>query len=137
VSGSIGDDLAEVVVIGFFSPDQKWVYYWDPYDGANVLRVQLDGSGRPEAVPGSSSISSPALAGPGVVSRDGKTLGRFAQVLNPASSKPDQRLVSTRQGPRHRGVCVPALEPRGEGEGSRTKQPGLQTGPGKFGRPAL
>ncbi len=65
------------------SPDQKWVYYWDPYDGANVLRVPLDGSGKPEAVPGSSSISSPALTGPGVVSRDGKTLARVVQVLNP------------------------------------------------------
>jgi hypothetical protein len=42
-----------------------------------------------------------------------------------------------------RGVGEPALEPRGAGEGSRTKakthgrRPRLQTGPGKFGRPAL
>ena len=45
--------------------------------------------------------------------------------------------LSCEQTIRGRGVCVPALEPRGEREGSRTKQPRLQTGPGKFGRPAV
>jgi eukaryotic-like serine/threonine-protein kinase len=75
------------------SPDQKWVYYWDRNDGANVLRVPLDGSGKPEAVPGSSSISSPALAFAGVVSRDGKTLARLVQVLNPQTQESQNKIA--------------------------------------------
>jgi hypothetical protein len=38
------------------SPNQKWVYYYDLSHGS-MLRVQLDGSGKPEAVPGSSTSS--------------------------------------------------------------------------------
>jgi serine/threonine protein kinase len=67
------------------SPDQKWVYYFDPFAVGNVLRVPLDGSGKPEAVPQSGIPQ--ALAFAGVVSRDGKTLARLVQVLNPQTQE--------------------------------------------------
>ena len=44
---------------------------------------QLDGSGKPDVVSGSSIIGIPALVTAGVVSPDGKTLARIIQVLNP------------------------------------------------------
>jgi Tol biopolymer transport system component len=75
------------------SPDQKWVYYWDPYDGAHVLRVPLDGSGTPDAVPGSSNIGISALMFAGVVSRDGKILARLAQVLNPQTQEYQNKIA--------------------------------------------
>jgi len=37
----------------------------------------------------------------------------------------------------HRGVCVPALEPRGKRGRLTDEISRLQTGPGKFDRPAL
>ena len=61
------------------SRDQKWVFYRDGAD-RSIWRVPLDGSGKPEAVPG--TIIPNALAGAGVVSPDGKTLARLVQLLN-------------------------------------------------------
>jgi len=52
--------------------------------------------------------------------------------------KPTHELeLSCEQTVRSRGVCAPALKPRGEWEGLTDEMPRLQTGPGKFGRPAL
>ena len=72
------------------SPDSKWVYYWD-YLGFSILRVPLDGSGKPEAVPGSSIPN--AIGRAGVVSPDGKTLARFVEVLNPETQEYENKIA--------------------------------------------
>jgi len=52
--------------------------------------------------------------------------------------KPTHELaLSGEQTTPPRGVCEPALEPRGEMGRLADERPRLQTGPGKFGRPAL
>jgi eukaryotic-like serine/threonine-protein kinase len=53
--------------------------------------VPLDGSGKPERVPG--SIIGQAIASAGVVSPDGKTLARRADFLNPATQEYKTKIV--------------------------------------------
>ncbi len=72
------------------SPDQKWVYYFDLSHGS-ILRVPLDGSGKPETVPGSSIPH--AIAGAGVVSPDGKTLASLVHVLNPETQEYQNKIA--------------------------------------------
>ena len=66
------------------SSDPKWVYYFHRSD-QGIWRVPLDGSGKPETVPGSSIPNAPPM--PGAVSPDGKTLARLVQVLNPQTQE--------------------------------------------------
>jgi Tol biopolymer transport system component len=66
------------------SPDQKWVYSFHQGDGSS-WRVRLDGSGKPEAVPGSNVPN--VSGGPGVVSPDSKTFAYLVEVLNPETQE--------------------------------------------------
>jgi len=54
------------------SPDQKWVYYYN-WRARQERRVSLDGSGKPEVVPGGTNFRGSTVAG-GDISPDGKTL---------------------------------------------------------------
>jgi len=61
--------------------NQNWVYYFS--DVQHIWRAPLDGSGKPEPIPGS-AVSHAFLAGRGIgVSPDGKTLAYLIEVLNP------------------------------------------------------
>jgi serine/threonine protein kinase/Tol biopolymer transport system component len=63
------------------SANQNWVYYWP---GVKQLwRVPLDGSGKPEPIPGS-GVQGAFLAGRGIgISPDGKTLAYVVGLVNP------------------------------------------------------
>jgi serine/threonine protein kinase/Tol biopolymer transport system component len=65
--------------------DSNWVYYWQ---GVKQLsRVPLDGSGKPEAIHGSTVESGGFLAGRGIgISPDGKTLAYVVALTDPAAS---------------------------------------------------
>ena len=61
------------------SPHQNWVYYGP--DVKQIWRVPLDGSGKPEPIPGS-AVSRAILVGRGMgISPDGKTLAYLVEVL--------------------------------------------------------
>jgi eukaryotic-like serine/threonine-protein kinase len=60
--------------------NQSWVYYWP--DVKQIWRVPLDGSGKPEPIPGS-SVPGAFLAGRGIgISPDGKTLAYVVEIIN-------------------------------------------------------
>jgi len=63
------------------SANSNWVYYWP---GVKQLwRVPLDGSGKPEPIPGS-GVEGAFLAGRGIgLSPDGKTLAYVVALVNP------------------------------------------------------
>jgi serine/threonine protein kinase len=65
------------------SPDQKWVYYTDQgADRGRIMRVPLNGSGKPEAVPGSADFHG-LIAGVDMsISANGKTLAYAVEVVN-------------------------------------------------------
>ena len=65
------------------SPDQKWVYYTDQTaDRGRIMRVPLDDSGKPEAVPGSADFRG-LIAGVDMsISADGKTLAYAVEVVD-------------------------------------------------------
>jgi serine/threonine protein kinase len=61
------------------SPHQDWVYYQP--DVKQIWRVPLDGSGKPETIPGS-ALSRAILLGRGMgISPDGRTLAYLVEVL--------------------------------------------------------
>ena len=61
------------------SPHQDWVYYQP--DGRQIWRVPLDGSGKPETIPGS-AVSRVILVGRSMgISPDGRTLAYLVEVL--------------------------------------------------------
>ena len=63
--------------------NHNWVYYLA--DAKQLWRVPLDGSGKPEPIPGS-SVAGAFLAGRGMgVSPDGKTLVYLVELVNPGS----------------------------------------------------
>jgi serine/threonine protein kinase len=63
------------------SGNQNWIYYFN--DVQHVWRVPLDGSGKPEPIPGT-AVSHGFQAGRGMgISPDGKTLAYLIEVLNP------------------------------------------------------
>jgi serine/threonine protein kinase len=73
-----GGDLKQFPVC---AGSQNWVYYFN--DVQHIWRVPLDGSGKPEPIPGS-AIPHAFLAGRGIgVSPDQKTLAYLIEVLNP------------------------------------------------------
>ena len=60
--------------------NQSWVYYWT--DVKQIWRVPLDGSGKPEPIPGS-SVPGAFLAGRGIgISPDGKTLTYVVELIS-------------------------------------------------------
>ena len=60
--------------------NQNWVYYWP--EVKQLWRVPLDGSGKPEPIPGS-GVPGAFLAGRGIgISPDGKTLTYVAELVN-------------------------------------------------------
>ena len=62
------------------SANQNWVYYWP--EVKQLWRVPLDGSGKPEPIPGS-GVPGAFLAGRGIgISPDGKTLTYVAELVN-------------------------------------------------------
>jgi eukaryotic-like serine/threonine-protein kinase len=68
----------------FCSPDEKWVYYFNRLN-SNLLRVPLDGSGKPEAVlaiPEGYLATSPVKFSP-----DGKTMATILYDLNQRITK--------------------------------------------------
>ena len=71
-------DLREFAVC---TANQNWVYYFN--DVQHIWRVPLDGSGKPEPIPGT-AVSHGFLAGRGMgISPDGKTLAYLIEELNP------------------------------------------------------
>ena len=61
--------------------NQHWVYYFP--DTKQLWRVPLDGSGKPEPVPGS-GVAGGFLLGRGMgISPDGKTLAYLVEIINP------------------------------------------------------
>ena len=72
------------------SPDSKWVYYPDSV-GNSILRVPLDGSGKPEAVMG--SVPNVFNNEAGVISPDGKTLAHSVSVLNPKTQEVQTKIA--------------------------------------------
>ena len=66
------------------SAHSSWVYYWPGVK--QLARVSLDGSGKPEPIPGS-SVEGAFLAGRGIgISPDGKTLAYVVALTNTAGS---------------------------------------------------
>ena len=64
------------------SANSKWVYYWPSVK--HVSRVLLDGSGKPDPIPGS-GVENAFLAGRGIgISPDGKTLVYVVALINTA-----------------------------------------------------
>jgi len=64
------------------SAHSSWVYYWPGVK--QLARVSLDGSGKPEPIPGS-SVEGAFLAGRGIgISPDGKTLAYVVALTNVA-----------------------------------------------------
>jgi serine/threonine protein kinase len=62
------------------SANSNWVYYWPGVK--NLSRVPLDGSGKPEPIPGS-AVEGSFLAGRGIgISPDGKTLAYVVALTN-------------------------------------------------------
>jgi hypothetical protein len=63
------------------SANQNWVYYWP--EVRQLWRVLLNGSGKPEPIPGS-GVPGGFLAGRGIgISPDGKTLTYVVELVNP------------------------------------------------------
>jgi Tol biopolymer transport system component len=73
------------------SADAKWVYYWG---GVKQLwRVPLDGSGKPEPIPGS-AVKGAFLAGRGIgMSPNGKTLAYVIAFENPGSQASTDKIA--------------------------------------------
>jgi serine/threonine protein kinase len=77
------------------SPDQKWVYYFrvlDPNQRISLSRVRLDGSGKPEEIPGSVPPGLTLDFAPMSISPDGETLAYILMDTRPRASvdnKPD------------------------------------------------
>jgi serine/threonine protein kinase/Tol biopolymer transport system component len=73
------------------SANSNWVYYWP---GVKQLsRVPLDGSGKPEPIPGS-GVEGAFLAGRGIgISPDGKTLAYVVGLMNPGGSRSIQKIA--------------------------------------------
>jgi len=84
------------------SANQNWVYYWP---GVKQLgRVPLDGSGKPEPIPGS-SVEGAFLAGRGIgISPDGKTLAYVVAIVNATGPMSTDKIalleVATQSSPR-------------------------------------
>jgi len=82
--------------------NHNWVYYWT---GATQLwRVPLDGSGKPEPIPGS-SVAGGFLTGRGIgISPDGKTLVYGVEMVNPGDAMGTHKIalldVATLRSPR-------------------------------------
>ena len=84
------------------SANSNWVYYWP---GVRQLwRVPLDGSGKPEPIPGS-GVEGAFLAGRGIgISPDGKTLAYVIGLMNPGGPRSIAKIalldVATLSSPR-------------------------------------
>jgi len=73
------------------SAGQNWVYYFA--DVKQLWRVPLDGSGKPEPVPGS-SVAGAFLAGRGIgISPDGKTLAYVVEFVNPENPVGSEKIA--------------------------------------------
>jgi eukaryotic-like serine/threonine-protein kinase len=64
------------------SPDRKWVYYSDETN-EKIMRVLLDGSGKPEVVPGSGNFSGSVSGEEMDFSPDGRTFAYLVSVTSP------------------------------------------------------
>ncbi len=82
--------------------NQNWVYYFT--DTRQLWRVPLDGSGKPEPIPGS-SVAGGFLTGRGMgISPDGKTLVYGVEMVNPDAALGSHKIalldVATLSSPR-------------------------------------
>jgi WD40 repeat protein len=82
--------------------NHNWVYYLA--DAKQLWRVPLDGSGKPEAIPGS-GVAGAFMAGRGMgVSPDGKTLAYLVELVNPGNPTGTEKIalldVATLSSPR-------------------------------------
>ncbi|MGA7848344.1 MAG: protein kinase [Terriglobales bacterium] len=82
--------------------NQNWVYYWP--DAKQLWRVPMDGSGKPEPIPGS-SVAGAFLAGRGIgISPDGKTLVYVVEIVAPEDRTGTEKIalldVATLSSPR-------------------------------------
>jgi len=74
------------------SPDQKWAHYFDIRAG-RILRVSLDGSGKPEPVPGTSDFRGFIAFAEMSISADGKTLAYAAELINAETQKGTDKIA--------------------------------------------
>jgi eukaryotic-like serine/threonine-protein kinase len=74
------------------SPDGKWVYYHEQAAG-RISRVQLDGSGKAEPVPGSVVPNSFLASGGMSLSADGKLLSYLVEVVDPKTQNGKERVA--------------------------------------------
>ncbi len=102
--GSHPGKLADIKFDSFpvCAANQNWVYYFT--DTKQLWRVPLDGSGKPEPVPGS-SVAGGFLTGRGMgISPDGKTLVYGIEMVNPDAATGTHRIalldVATLSSPR-------------------------------------
>jgi WD40 repeat protein len=84
------------------SANQNWVYYWP--EVKQLWRVPLDGSGKPEPIPGS-GVAGAFLAGRGIgISPDGKTLAYVVEFVNSENQTGTEKIalldVATLSSPR-------------------------------------
>jgi Tol biopolymer transport system component len=84
------------------SASQNWVYYWP--EVKQLWRVPLDGSGKPEPIPGS-GVAGAFLAGRGIgISPDGKTLAYVVEFVNSENETGTEKIalldVATLSSPR-------------------------------------
>ena len=84
------------------SANQNWVYYWP--NNKQLWRVPLDGSGKPEPIPGS-IVAGGFLSGRGIgISPDGKTLAYVVEIINSDSATGTHKIalldVATLSSPR-------------------------------------
>jgi Tol biopolymer transport system component len=90
------------------SPDSKWVYYFDqPHDRA--MRIPLDGSGQPEAIPGMTVTLAIVSSEFPAVSPDGKTFAAVMTVSPPSgagSAVQKINLVPLDAGPQAHGRLI-------------------------------
>jgi eukaryotic-like serine/threonine-protein kinase len=71
--------------------NHNWVYYLA--DAKQLWRVPLDGSGKPEPIPGS-EVAGAFMAGRGMgVSPDGKTLAYLVELVNPGGSTGTEKIA--------------------------------------------
>jgi len=72
------------------SPDQKWVYY---RSAARIVRVSLDGLGKPEPVPAGTDFHGLLALGQMSISADGKTLAYTVEWVNAETQEATQKIA--------------------------------------------
>ena len=79
-------------LFGICSSDEKWLYYVDAA-ARQIMRTPLDGSEKPEPLPGSSSFQGYPVAGPMALFAHGKTLAYPVFQVEPKTQKVTKKVA--------------------------------------------